>query len=448
MTLTTKSKKRKQKRSSVRHTRAIQTDRQKRPVVDNLPEHVEKLFKEIVHPLTLAQSELFREMGLRERTLTLPVMMALFLMAIWRQVSGVCELVRLTSDEAAIWEMPQTVTQQAVSTRLKVLPPQLVLNVLNGLLPQMQSRWASRERPLPPEVAWAQAHYQACLIVDGSTLDALVRKVGLLRDQEKYPLAGKMTALLHLGSQIPQTVWYNAKATANDQTFWAQIIETVTAGTLLIFDLGYTNFTQFKALTDKDVTFLTRAKSNLKSEHVRYLTHTPLFRDSIVWIGSDETRQQVRLIEVLYKMKWQRYLTNELAADILPARECVALYYRRWSIERAFLVVKRLLSLAYFWSGAQNAVEFQLWATWIVYSILVDLTDEVAGLLNQPFDRISIEMIYRSIYYFLKAVARGEAHSLPHYLAHNAKHLGIVKRKRKQTVSIYDSWPLTIGSIP
>ena len=169
MASTKKADNKKRKRSSVRHTRAIQTDRQKRPIADNLPEHVEKLFKEIVHPLTLAQSELFRQMGLRERTLTLPVMMALFLMAIWRQVSGVCELARLVRDEAAIWEMPKKVSQQAVSNRLQVLPPQLVLNVLNGLLPQMQSRWEKRNRPLPPEVAWAQTRYKECLIVDEST---------------------------------------------------------------------------------------------------------------------------------------------------------------------------------------------------------------------------------------------------------------------------------------
>ena len=30
------------------------------------------------------------------------------------------------------------------------------------------------------------------------------------------------------------------------------------------------------------------------------------------WIGAEETRQQVRLIEVLFRGKWYRYLTNEL----------------------------------------------------------------------------------------------------------------------------------------
>ena len=35
----------------------------------------------------------------------------------------------------------------------------------------------------------------------------------------------------------------------------------------------------------------------------------------------------------------------------------------------AYAIVKRLLGLAYFWCGAQNAVELQLWATWLLYAV-------------------------------------------------------------------------------
>ena len=119
----TPSKKR--KKSSVRHTRAIQYDRAKRAVVDNLPAQVETVFKEIIHPLTLAQCELFRQMGMRERTLTLPVMMALLLSTAWRQIAGVNELVRLVRTEALVWEKPQKVSQQALSLRLSSMPAEL-----------------------------------------------------------------------------------------------------------------------------------------------------------------------------------------------------------------------------------------------------------------------------------------------------------------------------------
>jgi hypothetical protein len=77
-----------------------------------------------------------------------------------------------------------------------------------------------------------------------------------------------------------------------------------------------------------------------------------------------------------------------------------------------------LLGLAYFWCGSQNAVELQLWSTWIVYALLIDLCDEVAGLLKLPFERISVEMVFRSAYYYTKAVERGDTRSMPEYLAY------------------------------
>jgi len=435
-------------KSTVRHTRAIQADRQKRPLVDNLTAEVEALFRNMVHPLTLLQCDLFRQMGLREHTLTLPVMMALLLSAVWRQIAAVNELVRLVRDEAILWEEPKKVSQQALSERFNTLPAILLRNVLNQLLPLMQQRWEKRERALPPEVAWAQTRFTACQIVDGSTLDALVGKVGLLRDLESHPLAGKMTALLHLGSQLPDKIWFDAKATSHDQNFWETILAHAQSGSLLLFDLGYTNFSRFRQLREKSVTFITRAKSNLKYEMAHVLVETAVFRDTIVWIGSGDDRQQVRLVEVLYGNSWRRFLTNELDPEQLPARYLVALYYRRWTIERAYATIKRLLGLAYFWCGSQNAVELQLWSTWIVYTVLMDLCDEVAGLLKLPFERISVEMVFRSIYYYTKAVERGDGRSLPQYLADRSADLGIVKRKRKNKTSVFESWPLTLASNP
>ena len=126
------------------------------------------------------------------------------------------------------------------------------------LLPQLHTRWHRRERPVPPEIAWAQGHYTEVLVHDGSTLDALLRQVGLLRDAETNPLAGRMTALLDLCSRLPKRIWYEANAQAHDQRFWPRILSALQAGSLLIFDLGYTNFTVFAQLTQAQITFLTR----------------------------------------------------------------------------------------------------------------------------------------------------------------------------------------------
>ena len=326
-------------------------------------------------------------------------MMALLLSAVWRQIAGVNELVRLVRTEAMLWENPQKVSQQALSQRLSTMPAALFLNVLNQLLPIMQQRWQARPRPLAPEIQWAYEHFANVLIVDGSTLDALIKKIGLLQAFAKNPLAGKMTALLELGSRIPRKIWFKNDPQAHDQTFWEQILAELQPGSLFLFDKGYISFERFSELTSAGITFITRAKSNLKYEIVSELAATPKFRDTIIYIGEAETRQRtqyrtnwvgIRLVEVLFGKTWHRYLTNEIAPEKLPARQLVALYYRRWTIERAFNTVKRLLGLAYFWSGSQNSVELQLWSTWIVYSILIDLCDQVSSLRNVLFERISI----------------------------------------------------------
>src|SRR5579871_1436577 len=237
------------KPSSVRHTRAIARDRSKRPSVAPPDGQVSAHLTELIHPLTLSQVAHYHDLGLRERTLTLPVMVALVLSMIWRQIGAVGTLVRLLHDEGFLWTSPTQVSQQALAHQLRVFPAVLFEQVLRELLPLLQARWAARQRPLPPEVAWAQAHYQAVQAVDGSTLDALVRKVGLLREVETHPLAGRMTGLLNVGSRLPNALWYEPDAQAHDQRFWPRILAALRAGSLLLFDLGYTNFAIFAQLT-------------------------------------------------------------------------------------------------------------------------------------------------------------------------------------------------------
>jgi hypothetical protein len=419
------------KASSVRHTRAIQRDRTKHPVATPSDEQIRERLSEIIHPATLAQVNYFHRLGLRERTLGMVVMVALVLEMIWRQISGVSEMVRLIQSEAVLWASPKKVSQQALSQRLASLPSEMFLKVLLAVMPIIQQRWAERERPLPPEIAWAQQRYTEVAAVDGSTLDALIRKTGLLKDLPQNPLAGKITGLLNLCSRLPSHLWYEADPKTHDQRFWPQILSALQAGSLLIFDLGYTNFAIFAQLTLAQVKFITRAKSNLVYSLERSLVQSAAVHDSLVWIGPEDQRQLVRLVEVLYRGKWYRYLSNELDAERLPTAYLVALYWQRWRIEDAYNIVKRLLGLAYFWCGAQNAVEMQVWATWLLYVILIDLSDAVAEALHQPFAAISIEMVYRSLYFFTQAHHRGETDDVVSYFAANAKLLGIVKRKRK-----------------
>lgn len=421
----------KKKQCRVQHTRAIQADRILRCNSMPLDQQVADELTELIHPHTLAQVAHFHRLGLRDRVFNLPTMVGLLLMMVWRQISSATELVRLLRQEGFFWCSPVQVSAQALTQRLASFPAALFQQVLEAVLPVMQARFAARSRPLPPAIAWAQARYSAVLAVDGSTLDALLLKVGLLRDAAHHPLAGRMTALLDLCSRLPRQVWFEENPKASDQRFWPRIQAALERGSLLLYDLGYTNFAVFRALTEAGVTWLTRAKTNLVYTVEQVLVHTAQLRDELVWIGTGTERQQVRLVQVLVGGSWRRYLTSELDPQRLPAAYVAALYAQRWRIEEAYFLVKRLLGLAYFWTGHQNGVLLQLWATWLLYAVLIDLTDAVAARLCLPLSAVSVEMTYRSLYYFTNARQQGKATDVVVYLAENAPWLGIIKRKRK-----------------
>jgi hypothetical protein len=382
-------------------------------------------------------------MGLRHRILTLPVMMALVLSMIWRQIGSVREAVRVLHEEGVLWVPPLSVSQSAVAQRLRTLPAPLFRQVLLDVLPLMHERWHSRQRqrPLPPLLKWAQQHYTGVVAFDGATLDALLRKVGLLRDlEEKHSalLGGRIASVLDVCSRLPRHIMYEADSAAHDQVFWEEVIETLDDGLLALFDMGFVNYTFFDRLTDKGVSMLTPLKENAAVEVVRVLQEGATIRDYVVLLGRGITRcaHPMRVVEVLTKGKWHRYLTNVTDPQGLPAEYVAELYAERWRMEDAFNTIKRVLGLSYFWCGASNAVQVQVWATWILYAVLVDLTDSVAEALGQPFKALSLEMTFRALYHYTQACQRQRDQGrdptldLVEYLARKAKDLGLLKQKR------------------
>ncbi len=180
----------------MRHTRAVQRDRGKRSTVGPPAAEVEAYLTELVQPALYAQVAAYQALGLRHRLLTLPVMVAFVLSLLWRHVGSVGEAVRVLRQEGVLWSPPLTVSPQAVNQRLRVLPPAFFQGILDEVLPVMRARWQARtatgERPLPPVLAHTWQHFPSILAVDGSTLDVLLRKVGLLRREDVSPaLAGR-----------------------------------------------------------------------------------------------------------------------------------------------------------------------------------------------------------------------------------------------------------------
>ena len=397
-------------------------------------EAIEKRLSELLTPAVFGQMRYYRELGMRSRILSLPLMIAAVLTILWRQVPSVHELCRVLAREDLLWCKAVKVSQQALSERFLIFPAVLFERVYKALVPELKARWGQRQRPLPASIEAARQHFANIWAVDGSALEALFRKLDALQEVPAGKLAGKMCLVLDLMRQVPVELWFHEHAAAFDTNFIPQILALVTNQTLLILDRGFYDFQFFADLMAKGAHFISRLKSNAKIEVIRHLTVTNKVRDRLIYLGSgqnDAPILKLRLIEVLVDCRWHRYVTSVLDPMLLPPFVVADLYRRRWRIEDAFNTAKRLLNLAYLWTGSVNGIQLQIWATWLFYAVLVDLGDAVADEMALPFDRISLEMLFRGVYHFITAFNRGlTSDPVAFFAAPENQDLGVVKRIR------------------
>lgn len=417
------------------------------PAPDNpaMSEHLQKLLS----PLVYNQQAYYRSLGMRERILTLPLMVAAVVTLLWHQVPSVGELTRMLNRHDLLWAKAVSVRQQSLSERFLTFPAELFERVFQALLPILRQRWQQRTRPLAPSIESGLQHFEQIWAADGSVLEALFRKLDSLRALPAGSLAGKICTVIELTTRLPVKIWFTADAKAHDCCFLEDLLAWVSAKTLLVLDRGFYDFQWWAQLVQKQVDFICAGKSNLVYTVVQVFSVTDRLKDQLIELGKDQQGQPLltlRLVEVRKGKGWYRYLTSVLEPEVLPPYVVADLYCRRWRIEEAFLLVKRLLGLAYLWTGSLNGIKLQIWATWLMYAVLVDLSDAVAEAVQLPLERISIEMVWRGLYHFNHAYQAGQATDPVAYLAApENRDLGVIKALRKPPNKLDFSPFLTYG---
>ena len=105
----------------------------------------------LLTPAITAQENYDRQLGLRDRILNLPFMVAAVLTLLWRDIAGVTELTRILAREGFLGCNPTQISQQAISSRFLTFPAELFERVFKDLLPHLKSSWQERKHRLLPE---------------------------------------------------------------------------------------------------------------------------------------------------------------------------------------------------------------------------------------------------------------------------------------------------------
>lgn len=246
---------------------------------------IDQRLRELVQPAIWAEVDVYRQVGLRNRLLTLPVMVALVLTLLWRRVPGVWTLVRMLQREQLLWAPPTVVSQPARSERLLTFPAELFERILMRVLAALPARVAPRTRPLPAGVAPRAARFQGISAVDGTTLEALFRKLHTLREAPTAPLGGHLGVLVDGITHLPVKRWFVDDSARNDKAFLPDILAWLRPNQFLVFDLGSVAFSFFAALTERSCWFVTRVREKTRYAGDQVRVNRPAVRDQIIRLG-------------------------------------------------------------------------------------------------------------------------------------------------------------------
>ncbi len=106
-----------------RKTNRDHAKRQQRPMMED--KAIAGQLSALVTPALITQEKYYRQLGMRDRILNLPLMVTAVLTLIWRDVAGVRELSRILAREGFLWCEPKQVSQQALSQRFLTFPAQI-----------------------------------------------------------------------------------------------------------------------------------------------------------------------------------------------------------------------------------------------------------------------------------------------------------------------------------
>ena len=146
-------------------------------------------------------------------------------------------------------------------------------------------------------------------------------------------------------------------------------------GSIVVEDLGYTDYDRYAQLTAQGIFFVTRQKRNARYEVLesrKVKKDQGLLSDQTIRLTGVQAQEcPVALRRIAYRdtASGRRYvfLSNHFK---LAAKTIADIYQERWQIEIFFRFIKQNLKIKAFIGNSENAVLTQIYAALIVYLLL------------------------------------------------------------------------------
>ncbi|MDT3741111.1 MAG: IS4 family transposase [Candidatus Kapabacteria bacterium] len=212
-------------------------------------------------------------------------------------------------------------------------------------------------------------------IVDSTTISLFSE---ILRGVGRKPMIGKkkggikMHTMINAAEDVPSLVKFTS-ANVSDHSFLKDL--QLKPDSIVVFDRGYNDYTQFRIWTNDKIHFVTRLKKNAVYKTVEEYDINPDVDTGVLKDEKIELQDKNGIIELRLISYWDdknkksfQFLTNNFD---YPPDKIAEIYKRRWQIELLFKRLKQNFPLKYFLGDTQNAIEIQIWTCLIAQLILL-----------------------------------------------------------------------------
>ena len=268
--------------------------------------------------------------------------------------------------------------------------------------------------------------------IDGSRLDKVGRLLKVARKTTKAILPGSMQSVYDLRRGLLHELYFDPDGCVAEISMLEKVLPSIPAGALVVNDRYYAKPVIWEKVAEHKLHMVSRYNKTVKKRRIEILQKKRgaqlCVDDWLVEMGGSKAGTQP--VQLRWVHLWNRQfeiilITNVLDAKALTPLQLLALYRRRWSVERMYLALKDVLDLNRLYNCSPAAVGQQVYATAILYNTLRASQVKIAAAADIAPESLSVDKLFPTLIdHYVKAtyVAFGAERVSEQWLA-NHPHL-------------------------
>ncbi|HZD53438.1 MAG TPA: IS4 family transposase [Woeseiaceae bacterium] len=303
---------------------------------------------------------------------------------------------------------PVDAAPAAFFQKVQAVRPAFFQNVFRAYTERLKPEAASifeQELPLDAKL------FPQIFAIDGSRLAKVGRLLKVARKTTQAILPGSLEAVYDLRRGLLHELHFDPDGCVAEIKMFEKILPSIPRGSLVVGDRYYAKPVFWRQVAEAGLFMVSRYNKTVKKRRVEVLG-TMRSRELCVddWLvdmgGSKAGTIPVRLRWVrLWNRQFELILiTNVLDPSVLTPPQLLALYRRRWSVERMYLAMKDVLELNHLYNCSPAAVGQQVYATAILYNTLRVSQSKVAAAAEIPPENLSVDKLFPTLIdHYIKA---------------------------------------------